>query len=230
MEQAPVVSVRGEAVLEVEPEIATLRVNTVSRDKDRERAVSNLERRSTELEALLARYDGAVESHETGAVRISPQFKDGKPNEKIVGYDATLSTTVLVVEFARLGDLVSDLGTAELTSVGGPWWSLRPDSDRYRQARVAAAHEAVRRAREYAEALEAALSGLIELADAGLLTDRVTEFEVRPGPPPPAGVMPMAAPGGSAMRAAPVIDFAPARQVVRASVHARFTMTAPKLD
>lgn len=229
MDQAPVVSVRGEAVLEVDPEIATLRVNTVSRDKDRERAVSNLERRSGELDALLARYGEAIESHETGAVRITPQFKDGRPNEKITGYDAALSTTVLVVEFDRLGDLVSDLGTAELTSVAGPWWSLRPDSDRYRQARVAAAHEAVRRAREYAEALGASLAGLIELADAGLLTDRVTEFEMRPGDGP---VMPMvaAAASPSAMRVAPVIDFAPARQVIRAGVDARFTMTAPKLD
>lgn len=223
-------SVRGEALLEVDPEIATLRVFTTSRDKDREKAMANLERRAAELQALLDRFGDAVESRETGSVRVTPYFKDGRPSEKIVGYDASMSTTVEVVDFSRLGDLVSDLGTSELTSVGGPWWSLRVGSDHYRQARVAAAKEAVKRAREYAEALGSTLSGLIELADVGLLAEaRPVDFGMTP--PPPGAPMPVAAamaPGG--VRPTPAIDFSPARQVVQARVEARFTMTAPALD
>lgn len=225
------VSVRGEAVLEVEPEIATLRVTTVARDRDREKAVAGLERRAAELAALVEGYGLAVETQETSAVRIAPQFKDGRPTEKIVGYDAVMVTTLGVVGFDRLGDLVSELGTSELTSVGGPWWSLRVDSDRYREARVAAAHDAVRRAREYAEALGASLSGLVELADTGLMTERAVD-PFGPGPPPVAPAA-MAAPGGAApgsgMRAQPAIDFSPAIQIVRARVEARFTMTPPTL-
>lgn len=224
----PVVSVRGEAVLEVEPEVATVRVTVAARDKERDRAIASLERRADVLSSLLARFGDAVERVETAAVHVSPQFKDNKPNEKIVGYVATMSSTVVVSDFAVLGDMVSELSSQELAEVAGPWWSLRPDSDRYRQARVAAAQDAVGRAREYAEALGGSLQGLVELADSGLLSDMGGPVE--PPMVPAAAMRPAGAPRGAAPAAGPPpIDFSPARQVVRARVEGRFTMTAPDL-
>ena len=50
------------------------------------------------------------------------------------------------------------------------WWALRPDSPVYRDARLAAARDAMVRAREYAEAFGGSIAGLIEAADAGLMT------------------------------------------------------------
>jgi hypothetical protein len=89
---------------------------------------------------------------------------------------------------------------------------------------VAAARDAVERAREYAEALGSRVSGLVELADTGLLADAVS------------GAGQPFAPA-TAMRATSVIgtpepvtlDVEPVRQVVRASVEARFTIEPPAL-
>jgi hypothetical protein len=229
----PIVTVRGEAVLEVDPEIATLRIYTIARDKDRDRAVENLGRRSNELDALLEGFGDAVESVASGSVTIHPEFKDGRPTEKIVGYEASMSTNVVIAAagFDRLGDLVSGLGTKELTSVSGPWWSLRPDSDRYREARSAAALDAVRRAREYAAALGASLAGLVELADQGLLSDRVSEVGGGPPmPPAPGALMAASVRRGEAPPPPPTIDFSPAPQRVSARVEARFTITQPTFD
>ncbi len=62
------------------------------------------------------------------------------------------------------------LADAELVTVEGPWWALRPDSPVHRQARLAAARDAAVRAGEYAEAFGGRLGDLLEAADTGLLT------------------------------------------------------------
>jgi uncharacterized protein YggE len=69
---------------------------------------------------------------------------------------------------------VTSLSDEDLVSVAGPWWALRPDRPVYRDARLAAARDAMVRAREYAEAFGGGIAGLIEAADAGLLTSAAT--------------------------------------------------------
>ena len=59
------------------------------------------------------------------------------------------------------------LADQDQVEVAGPWWSLRPDSPAHREARHAAIADALLRAREYAEALGARVTALLELADAG---------------------------------------------------------------
>jgi uncharacterized protein YggE len=135
----------------------------------------------------------------------------------VTGYTGTVTTTVTVVDFTVLGELMLRLADEEQTGVAGPWWSLRPASPVYAQARRAAIDEAVGRAREYAAALGARVAGLVELSDAGLS---------RPPEPVAAGRMLRfgGAPGGAA---APELDLEPARQTVYAQVEARFTITEP---
>jgi len=222
----PIVSVRGEALLEVDTEIATLNVVVSSRDRDRDETLRHLDERSDAALALLASFGDAVDRVETAAVRVSPEFKDNRPREKVVGYRGVIRHTVTVSGFDRLGDLVSRLAEQDLVEVSGPWWQLRRDSDVYRTARADAAREAVRRAREYAEALGSRLVGLVELADAGLLGEAVTHAgPVSPGAPAP---MAMRAGGPSPAPAPVVLDLEPVRQVVRATVEARFLIAPPE--
>ena len=72
-------------------------------------------------------------------------------------------------DFAVLGELVPRLAAEEMVAVTGPAWLLRPDSQTYRQVRLAAAQDAAQRAREYAEAFGGRLNGVVEAADTGLL-------------------------------------------------------------
>ena len=223
MPEQPVVAVRGEVVLEVQPEVARLVVTVVARDSDRRKVVRLMNERGGAVAEVLASFRDAVEKIETSSVQVSPQLKyHHRPKERVAGYVGMVRHKVTVTGFDRLGDLVGGLADQELTEVAGPWWALRPDSAVYRRARTEAARDAVRRARDYARALGSEVTGLIELADAELLSD---------------GARPMAVAGAtrSLRRRQEVepeeltIDLEPAKQVIRATVEARFRITEPDL-
>ena len=222
MPAEPVISVRGEAYLEVDPEIAIVWVTVMARDKDRHRAVDLLAKRSGVVTGVIKEFGEAVEKLESGRVSVRPEFSGGKPRERITGYAAQANLTVTIADFAILGDLVAGLAGQELVAVTGPEWQLRQNSPVRRDARLAAARDAMERAREYAEAFGGTITGLVEAADAGLLAaeprqrDRFLFSSAR---------APAAVPGQSS----PEFDFEPAKQTVTAEVEARFTMTAPSL-
>ncbi|MBC6460441.1 SIMPL domain-containing protein [Actinomadura sp. HBU206391] len=217
----PLVSVRGEIVLEVEPEIAQLTVYVHARDRDRRRALERLTERNRECLDLVKGYGDAVEQIETSGLAISPIMRDKRRDEKVDRYQGTVHTTITVADFSVLGELVTRLGELELVSVHGPWWALRRDSDVYRQAAQQAVRAAVARARDYADALGCRLTGLVQLSDEGLSTDGGAREQVF------GMVAASAAPTESG--ALPAIDLEPQKQVVRTAVEARFTTTAPEL-
>jgi len=226
----PVVSVRGEAVLKVEPEIALVAVAVRARDADRRRALQHLDERRHAVQAVLDSHVNAIEKVEGGAVQVHADFKGGRPKERVAGYLTSCSFRIAVHDFTVLTDLASRLIDQEFATVAGPWWSLRPTSSTYRQARLAAAEDATRRARDYAEAFGGKLVALLEVADLGLLTEAMAGNS-----PPTSGSMndmPMAAGrragGGGSTPEEPVeFDFTPEPQSVHAQIEARFTMSAP---
>jgi uncharacterized protein YggE len=214
----PVISVRGEASLEVEPEIAVVWVTVQARDADRHRAVELLARRTGQVSGTIKGFGEAVEKLESQPVSVQPVFKDGKVRERISGYLAQAGFTATVRDFAVLGEFVAGLADAEMVSVTGPDWRLRPASPVYRAARLAAAKDATQRAGEYAEAFGGRITGLVEAADTGMLA------------PQPRNVAFAAARAMSRSGAAdegPTFDFEPAKQTVTAQIDARYTMTEP---
>ena len=222
----PVVSVRGEAILEVEPETALVNVAVGARDKSRDETLRRLDERSTAVLRLVESFGDAVDKVETANVRIGPEFKDGKPNERITGYTAVIRHGVTVTDFARLGDLVARLAELEMVDVNGPWWALRRDSPTYREARKQAVREAVTRGRDYAEALGTTLTGVVELADSGLLSEAVDHGGASfPGQPVAPSAIRMSA--GAPAPQPVTLDLEPVRQTVRATVEARFRMSSP---
>jgi hypothetical protein len=217
----PLISVRGEATLEVEPEIAVVSVVVQARDRDREKVLRRLADRNKQLTGLIKGYGEAVEKLESGSVHVRPELKDKRAGERVAGYLAQTGLRVTIRDFTVLGELVVSLADTELVTVDGPWWSLRPDSPAYREARLAAARDATARAGEYAEAFGGRLDDLLEAADTGMLTVTAgTEhrsWAVSSG---------FARPESSQ----PELDLEPAKQTVSAQVDARFTMTRPAAD
>ncbi|MFG1657344.1 SIMPL domain-containing protein [Micromonospora chersina] len=212
MADAPVVAVRGEAYREVAPELARFTVTATARDRDRETTLTRLAERAAAVRVLLDAAEPAVERRETGQLRVWPETK--RSGERVVAYHGSVTTTVSVVDFTALGELMLRLADQEQVEVAGPWWSLRPDSPAYREARHAAIADALARAREYAEALGARVTALLELADTGL-----------------AAAPPMMAKAGFARagEAAPELELDPQPQPVQAAVEARFTISEPVL-
>jgi uncharacterized protein len=222
MAHHPVISVRGEARMEAEPEIAAINVTVQARDRDRRTVLDRLASRNTQVLDLIKGYGEAVEKLESGPASVYPEIKRKEPGERVARYLGQASARVVIRDFTVLGELMARLADAELVTVAGPWWSLRPDSPVYRQARIAAAQDATRRAGEYAEAFGGQLGVLIEAADTGLLTGH-SEQAVRV-------VRGMAAASARAPMPAdepPSLDFEPVKQTVTAQVDARFGMVLP---
>ncbi|MFE7270769.1 SIMPL domain-containing protein [Streptomyces sp. NPDC057623] len=216
--EAPRIAVRGEAHLEVDPEIARIGVTVASRGKDRRAALDDLTRRNTGVLDLIKTYGDAVERLETGAFSISPELKEKGRGERIHAYHGRVHITAELTDFTALGELTTRLADLDLTRVDGPWWALRPDSPAHREARQQAVREAVQRAREYAEALGTSLTALLELADIG----------AENAPQTRGGRMRSMAYAAEEDSAAP-LDLEPQRQHVHAEVNARFTMAPPRL-
>ncbi|SCG54025.1 SIMPL domain-containing protein [Micromonospora coxensis] len=212
MADGPVVAVRGEAYREVAPELARFRVTATARERDRQATLTRLAERAAAVRVLLDEHDSAVDRRETGELLVRPETN--RSGERVVGYHGSVTTTVTVTDFTALAELMLRLADQEQVEVAGPWWSLRPDSPVHREARHAAIAEALRRAREYAEALGARVTALLELAD----TD---EGFGGTG-------------GGMAFRAMsggpPELELDPQPQTVHAVVRARFTISEPVLS
>ncbi|MFF5517378.1 SIMPL domain-containing protein [Streptomyces coeruleorubidus] len=220
---APRIAVRGEARLEVDPEIARIGITVAARGRDRRSALDDLTHRNAGVLDLVKSYGDAVERLETGAFSITPELTKHGRGERVRTYHGTVHVTAELTDFTALGELTTRLADLELTRVDGPWWALRPDSPAHREARKKAVREAVQRAREYAEALGTTLSALVELADIGA--------ENAPPAYPQAPGRARSAAFGSAAENAPAapLDLEPQRQRVHAQINARFTMVPPQL-
>ncbi|WP_405494087.1 SIMPL domain-containing protein [Streptomyces sp. NBC_00096] len=222
--EVPRVAVRGEATLEVDPEIARIGITVSARGTDRRTALEDLTRRNNAVLDLVKSYGDPVEKLETGAFSITPELTRHGRGERIRAYHGRVHLTAELNDFTTLGELTTRLADLELTQVDGPWWALRPTSPAHGEARRQAVLEAVQRAREYAAALGANLAALVELADLG--AEAPTPFQgARPG----GGGMRTMAFSGQEDTTAPALDLEPQRQTVYAQVNARFTMTPPQL-
>jgi uncharacterized protein len=220
-------TVRGEARLEVEPEIATVSITVGARDKERRTAVEVLAARVREVGDLIKGYGQAVERLESQLLRVHPEWREadqrgGKTAARgtPAGYLAQAGFSVTVGDFAILGELVTALADQDLVSLSGPEWRVRPDSPVHREARLAAVRDALSRARDYAEAFGGRITGLAEAADSGLLR----------GEPGGGGWMASARLSGRDAARQPSgeqleIDLEPAMQTVYAQIEARFTMS-----
>jgi len=222
MVQQSVISVRGEAYMEAEPEIAVISVTVEARDRDRRTVLDRLASRNTQVLDLIKGYGEAIEKLESGPASVYPDIKHKERGERVARYLGQASAHVVIRDFTVLGELIARLADAELVTVAGPWWSLRPDSPLYRQARMAAARDATRRAGEYAEAFGGQLGALIEAADVGLLTGHGDQG---------VGFRSLAAAGSRAPALAgepPSLDFEPVKQTVSAHLDARFAVVLPE--
>ncbi|MFG1602921.1 SIMPL domain-containing protein [Actinoplanes sp. NPDC049265] len=205
------VVVRGEAVREVPPELALVSVTVEAREADRGTALARLTERAAELRSHLDDFEAAIERRESGGVQIHPELK----REKVVAYRAAATTTVMVSDFAALGEILLRLGRLGSASVSGPYWQLKPGSRAGAEVRAEAIGDALRRAREYAAAVGARVDRLIEIADEGA-----------------GGVQPVMHRGmafaAKAESAELDLDLDPAPQTVQASVVVRVSITEPE--
>src|SRR5919107_2477142 len=161
---APIVTVRGEALLEGPPDLAglscTLHASTDSAEATRAQLASG----SQAIAALLEQHATALERSSTSGLHVGPSFNHKNPT-KITGYTGTFTTLLVVTEFEALSGLILALSALPDSQVDGPWWSLKPDNPMHREVRLAAIADARGRAEDYAAAFGATVSELVEVSD-----------------------------------------------------------------
>jgi uncharacterized protein len=161
---APLVTVRGEAQLEGPPDLATLAFTLHASGDSVERTRSQLAEGSTAVMQLLQQFEAALERSSTSGLHVSPVFNRRSP-ARITGYQGTFTTQIVVADFDSLSPLVLALTALPNSQIDGPWWSLRPDNQMFRDARLAAIADARRRADDYAAAFGTTLADLVEVSD-----------------------------------------------------------------
>lgn len=217
----PVVTVRGEASIEVESDLVDVHLSVQARGNDRTQVLRQLEGRATQLGRLVDRFESAIERRSTDGFSVHPEF-GGSRGEKPKGYSGSMAMQLTLTDFDVLSDLVVGVNSIELCTVGSPYWHLRRDHPAYREARLAAISDGMRRARDYAAAFGAEIVGLHTISDDGIGTEVV---------------MPRSS-GGRAFgwrtqsggeAEAMSFDFEPSRQRVDGAVVIRLSMSAPTL-
>ncbi len=221
----PVVTVRGEASVEVESDLVDLHLNVQARGGDRAQVLRQLEGRAAQLGRLVDRFESAIERRSTDGFSVHPEFS-GSRGDKPKGYSGRMSMQLTVTDFDVLSDLVVGVNSIELCSVGSPYWHLRRDHPAYREARLAAISDGLRRARDYAAAFSAEISGLQAISDDGMDSESVMPRFARVGPGAlQARRMSSGGPEDSDMS----FDFEPSRQRVDGAVVIRLAMSTPTL-
>ncbi|WP_405634821.1 SIMPL domain-containing protein [Streptomyces sp. NBC_01178] len=220
---APHLTVRGEAHLETDPEIAHITITLTARNTDRRTTLDDLTHRNTTTLDLIRTYGDAIEKLETGTLAIRPELTRHGRTERIRAYHGNVQLTATLNDFTALGELLTRLADHDLTRIDGPWWALRPTSPVHAAARRQAVHEALQRARAYADALDTRLDALLELNDIGTQHGLHTNRAAFAAP-----AMPFGAAAETATDTTP-LDLEPVRQTVDAQVEASFTLIPPDL-
>ena len=213
MGSAPLVSVRGEAQLEGPPDLVTLVMTLHASGESAERTRSQLALGSTAVAQLLQRFEAALERSSTSGLHVSPIFNRRSPT-KITGYRGTFTSQIVLADLESLSPLVLELSALPNSQIDGPWWSLRPDNQMFRAARLAAIADARRRADDYAAAFGTTVADLVEVSD--LNTGFAGVHEMR--------AFAMARGGEDA-----AFEFEPATQTVSGQVTVRFSLKTVSL-
>jgi uncharacterized protein YggE len=160
----PIVTVRGEAELEVPPDLAALRVTLHGSGQDARAVWAELSRSGEGLTTVLEQHGAAIEERATLGAHVSPVFHR-RAQTKITGYRGSQHTRVVVHDFEALSPLLLAIADLPNGQVDGPDWSLRRDNPVYRAARLAAIDDARSRATDYAAGFGGRIAELIEISD-----------------------------------------------------------------
>lgn len=215
----PVVSVRGEAIRYVDPELAHVSITVSGRDRDKERATTLAAQRQRALHAVIEQWSAALERAETSRVSVYATYASER-HDRVDAWIATASTAAVLNDLDAIGPFLSAAGAVQSATLAGPSWHVRPTSPVHREARVAAIGDALMRASDYAGAVGAQVTALLEIADHGMSGSAVVTMA--------SARMPTAR-GGTDGASLAELDVTPQQQEVRAAVEVRVAISVPTL-
>jgi uncharacterized protein len=166
-ESTPTVTVRGEAVLRVEPDEAMLWVTLSALEPDPGQALADVSHRSDALVAMLDDLGIAKQNRSTTRVTVHEEFDHTRSGRRSLGHRAAASISARLTDPELIGRLITKATTELHAKIDGPQWQIAaPNPVRLEAAREAAA-DAQRKAQAFAEGVGAQLGSLIKLVEPG---------------------------------------------------------------
>jgi len=152
------VTVAGEAITKVEPDVAVLVIAVVTQSSQAIDAQQENARKSEAVGSAVKAIAGANAEIKTSDYTLQPQY-DYRDNRlpKIIGYDARNSVTVTLSDLKNVGAVIDAASRAGANNIQSVSFMLRQTSP----ARGAALHDATKQAMNKAQSIAEALGGRV---------------------------------------------------------------------
>lgn len=163
----PTVTVRGDALLRVEPDEALLWITLSALEDAPGTALADVSARSRTLLTMLDETGVDKSDRSTTGVTVTEEFEHTEKGRRSLGHRALSRVSVRLSDPERIGQLIAR-ATEELSAgVDGPRWVISPDNPARLEAARAAAAAARRKAEAFAEGSGARVGRLLELSEPG---------------------------------------------------------------
>jgi len=164
------VSVTGEGVVSVAPDMAMVNVGVVTQAGDAATALAANNQAMSALNKVLDRFEIEKRHRRTSNFNISPRYErrsnDGRP-PKITSYEVSNQLSIRYGKIDRLGKLLDAVVQSGSNLIGGISFGNTDEKKHRDEARRLAVADATHKAALYAEAAGVQLGKVMSIAEAG---------------------------------------------------------------
>jgi uncharacterized protein YggE len=162
---APTITVRGDAVVRVEPDEAVLWITLSALAAAPGPALADVSARSGGLVALLDEIGVPKADRSTTGVTVFEDVDHTPQGRRTLGHRATSQVAVRLTAPDLIGLLVARATDDMSARIDGPHWQIAPGNPARLEAARRAAADARRKAEAYAEGVGATLGPLVRMAE-----------------------------------------------------------------
>jgi uncharacterized protein len=169
------ISLVGQGEARAAPDMATISLGVISQARIAREALAANTRAMSEAVQSLKQAGIADRDLQTSQFSVQPQYQQdpqGRTPPRIVGYQVSNRLTARVRDLTKLGDVLDRVVALGANSVEGPVFGLAEPQAARDAARKAAAEDALRRARIYADALGVRLGRVLSVSEQGTAVPR----------------------------------------------------------
>lgn len=174
-ETAPQLTVTGQGVAQVVPDMAQISLGVSERSDDAGKALDAVAGAIAQMLAELTKAGVAERDMQSTQVNLSPQYdynreSDGAPKQ--VGFVASSTLSVKVQELSRLGAIMTAVTSVGANEVHGLQFDVKDRAGAEDTARALAVDDAMRRARVLAESAGLKLGSVLMMQEGGAAPGR----------------------------------------------------------
>jgi len=161
------IQVSGAAEIQVEPDIAIVRLGVQTDAKTAQEAMNQNNSKVQALIGSLKKYNIPSQNIQTQTIRLAPRYENGDPNNPatLVGYTASNIVEVQSKDLDSLGALLDDAVHAGANTIEAIRFKVSDPGTALDRAREAAVEDAHHKAEQLAQLAGASLGSIVEIQE-----------------------------------------------------------------